>query len=88
MNAPTKEELHEEAMGTVSTEKRPLWAVAAEEWDGKEWGLIVRYNHAENQAHARANYIMARGAALFRIVSVGVVIGYKVNDNQGLALSV
>ncbi len=82
-------EQHEEAMAVKSTETRPLWAVAANEWTrGKGWGLIVRYNHAATQAEARINYIRARGAQPCEIVSVGLAVGFKVDDNQGLRLSV
>jgi uncharacterized membrane protein len=81
---------HEEAMHTRSTEERPLYAVAAEEWDPitKEWGLIIRYNHSNNEHQARMTYVQSRGAStLFRIVAVARAIGFKVHDDHGLILS-
>jgi len=85
----TLDEQNEEAMGTKSTEKRQLWCVAAEEWDpvAKQWDLILRYNHAETELHARVTYCYARKDLPFRIVAIGPTIGFKVDDNQGLILS-
>lgn len=86
-----KRDLHEEAMHTQSTEKRPLYAVAAEEWDPikKEWGLIIRYNHSTDAYQAKNTYILSRGATmLYRIIGIAPAIGYKVNDDHGIVLSV
>jgi hypothetical protein len=80
---------HEENMSVKSTETRTLYAVAAEEFDEKtgEWGLIIRYNHADNEFQARMTYTLSRGATLFKIVACAPAIGYKVNDDHGLILS-
>lgn len=88
---PTKDELHEEAMGTKSTEKRPLWAVAAEEFDPRKgkWELIIRYNHSTHEAQARATYCLSRPPAIeYKIIYAARVIGYHVNDNKGIKLAV
>lgn len=73
---------------TLSTETRPLWAVAAEEWDPltREWELVIRYNHATSEPEARATYARSRTQP-FRIVSAGVAIGYHVKDKKGLILA-
>jgi hypothetical protein len=88
---PTKEELHEEAMATKSTETRPLWCIAAEEWNfrKREWTLELRYNHSTCEAEARVTYLNARALEQrpVRIVAAAQVIGYHVNDNQGDQLS-
>jgi hypothetical protein len=89
MRNMTKEEALEEGMGTRSTETRPLWAVAAEERDPKTgvWGLIIRYNHSTCEAEARTTYLNARQGMACRIVSVGLAVGFKVDDDRGILLS-
>ena len=86
---PTREELNEEAMSVPSTETRPLWTIAAKEWTGAEWEIVLRYTHAECAAEAETNYRAARFRenVPFEIISVGLTIGFHIEDAQGAVLS-
>lgn len=91
MRPMTAAEQHEEAMGTLSTETRTLFCVAAEEFDNRtmKWRLELNYNHADDAHASKAIYVQnrVREGKIFRIVAVAPVIGYKVLDNQGLVLA-
>lgn len=89
MNPMTWNEWQEEEDARISTEKRPLWCVAAEEWNPKknQWRAVLRYNHAHDQSQARASYVLARKVP-FRIIDVARVVGYHVQDKKGELLSV
>jgi hypothetical protein len=64
--------------------KKPLYAVAIENWNGKVWTPEIRYTHADNEAEAR--FMMGQGP--FRIVSAGPAIGFFVEDKVGDKLNV
>lgn len=64
--------------------KKPLYAVALENWDGKKWTPEIRYTHADSEAEAR--FMMGQGA--FRIVGAAPAIGFFVEDKVGDKLNV
>ena len=72
--------------------KRELYAVALEIQDRqtKRWRPEIRYTHAVHPAAAK--FEVLRGydfhRETIRVVSVAVVIGYKVLDKKGLILGV
>lgn len=84
----------EEARSVISTETRPLWAVAAYEWDRRtaEWELVIRYSHADTIAEARMTYCRARcdpyGRVLipYKVIAIAQTIGFKALDDNGTKL--
>ena len=82
----------EEARSVISTETRPLWAVAALEQTKGNWELVIRYSHADTEAEARMTYCRARcdpyGRVLvpYKVVAIGKAIGFKALDDNGTKL--
>jgi hypothetical protein len=64
--------------------KKPLYAVAIENWNGKSWTPEIRYTHADTEAEAR--FMMGDGP--FRIVAAAPAIGFFVEDKVGDKLNV
>jgi hypothetical protein len=84
----------EEAESILSTEKRPLWAIAVNEWNRQlqRFELVIRYSHADTMAEAKMTYIRARCDAYGRvltpyvIIGVAQTIGMKALDDNGTRL--
>lgn len=73
------------------TEKRALFCIAVEIFDEKNVmiGTSLEYLHANDIANAKYLFrLTAPNTKKHRIVSVGSVIGYRVEDKQGKVLSV
>jgi hypothetical protein len=64
--------------------KKPLYAVALENWNGSKWTPEIRYTHADTEAEAR--FMMGQGP--FRIVGAAPAIGFFVEDKVGDKLNV
>lgn len=69
---------------------KPLWAVAVEYY---KHGRLVRANivylHGTDAAHARGQYCLANpNRRTHKVVAVGPVIGYFVQDDHGDRLTV
>jgi hypothetical protein len=84
----------EEARSVVSTETRPFWCVAWEEWNrrAKRWELAFNYSHADTMAEARMTFCRARcdpyGRVIvpYNIIGIAQVIGVKALDDNGTKL--
>ncbi len=68
-----------------------LYSIAIERYNPKkdEWVPSIEYLHAEDAGHARAQFCAANPNRRFcKIVAIGRVIGYNVEDNEGKIVSV
>jgi hypothetical protein len=65
--------------------KKPLYAIALEyPTISGGWRPVIEYCHATNEAEVRKHL----GPGSYRIVAIGPVIGYNVEDKEGKKLSV
>jgi len=74
----------------MTTEKQPLYSVAYEKYNRRtgEWVPVMEYLHAEDAGHARVQFCaMNPNRQTCKIVAIGPVIGYHVEDNEGKVLS-
>ncbi len=68
---------------------RILWGVAVEIWrKGTLVSATIAYLHADTASEARRDYLKSQPPPGAKVVAVGRVIGYFVDDNQGNRLSV
>jgi len=74
----------------MTNEKKCLYAVAVERYRrGSLVAAGIRYMHADSIAHAKNQYCYAHpNRRTHRVISVGPVIGYYVDDKDGKELSV
>lgn len=76
----------------MSTDKTPerLYCVAIEEWvKGKVIDTHLVYIHADDTRHACRIYRQSQPNAIrYHVVTAGKVIAYKIQDPQGIILSV
>ena len=65
--------------------KKPLYAVAIERWNGRAWIAEMHHTHANSDTEARAQCSHLGGR--YRIVSAAPVVGWFVEDAHGEKLS-
>ncbi|MGH9968615.1 MAG: hypothetical protein ACREBG_12415 [Pyrinomonadaceae bacterium] len=69
---------------------RQLYAVAVERYKGgNNWTADIVYLHADGQRDARVKFLAGEPKRKrVRVVAIGPVIGYNVDDKEGKQLSV
>lgn len=78
-------------MEASTKKKQPLFAIAVEvrAIDGQITHTSIEYIHADDTANALYKFrLTCPNPRKFHVVSVGPVIGFHVEDKQGLILSV
>lgn len=67
-------------------EKRVLYAVAVELWNGKQWDADIHYVHAHTDKEAKRIFLNTQ-PGIGRFVAVAPAVGFYARDEHGDHLS-